>query len=119
MNKAEVIKIIHIAGDRFLRVLKPLNSPDFGAGYERAVKDMIALFESPEAPLNPDWEAERASMYHIINNLTAENERLEREACDQYAVNQELLKRVNLAEVLGVGSHAKPKERCGVTFIFK
>lgn len=119
MNKAEVIKIICFVGDQFLRVLKPLNSPDFGAGYERAVKDMIALFESPEAPLNPDWEAERAAMLHIIGKLEAENARLEREACDQYAVNQELLKRVNLAEVLGVGSHAKPKERRGVAFIFK
>lgn len=119
MNKVEVIKTIHIAGDIFLRFLKPLNTPEFGAGYERAVRDMIALFESPEAPIDPDWEAERASLYHIINNLTAENERLEREACDQYAVNQELLKRVNLAEVLGVGSHAKPKERRGVAFIFR
>lgn len=109
MNRNEVINVIRIAGGGFLSSLKHLYSPDFAAGYEHAVNDMAALFGSPDAPIDPDWEAERASLYHIIANLTADNQRLEREVCDQNAVNRELLNRVPLAEVLGVGSYAKPR----------
>lgn len=119
MNRQEVIFTIRAACERFGKIAEALHGQEYGEGYNRAMKDMIALFESAEAPIDADYAAERESLLYIINNLTTENQRLEREVCDQHAVNQELLKRTNLAEVLGVGSHAKPKGRRGVTFIFK
>lgn len=101
MNREEVITTIKIVGNRFSQVMAALCGAEFGAGYNRAIADMINLFR--RAPLDEDFEAERNTLLTRIKELEIKNEELDREACEQYATVEELLKHVNLPEVLGVG----------------
>lgn len=122
MNRMEVIMTIKKVGAEFGSVMSVLCGEEYTAGYKRAVSDMVKLFS--EAPIDPDFEAERKAMLARIRQLKATNAELEQENCDQYATIQKLLSHVNVAEVLGVGVHSEKKEepkaqRRGVAFIFK
>lgn len=100
MNREEVITTIKIVGDRFNRVMTAMHDTEFVMGYNRAIADMINLFK--RAPLDKDFDAERNTLLARIKELEIKNEELDREACEQYAAVEELLKHVNLPEVLGV-----------------
>ena len=120
MNRNEVIMTIKKAGTTFGQVMCNLCGEEYAAGYNRAVKDMIRLFN--EAPIDPNFEAEREKLLLIIDNLTAENERLEQEVCEKHATIQRLLSHVNVAEVIGVNIKKRGDQkvqRRGVSFMFK
>ena len=112
MNRAEVIIVIKNVGDRFANVMATACGDEFAAGYKRAIIDMATMFD--KAPLDADFEAEREAMLKHIEMLEIKNEELEQEVCSKHAQIQELLKHVNLAEVLGVT--AKPKRARKLSF---
>ena len=119
MNRTEVIMTIKKVGGEFGNVMSVLCGEEYAAGYRRAITDMVKLFN--EAPIDPDFEAERKAMLAHIKALKAKNAALEQENCDQYATIQKLLTHVNIAEVLGVETKKReePKaQRRGVAFVF-
>ena len=120
MNRTEVVMTIKKVGAHFGGVMEVVCGEEFAAGYRRATADMVKLFN--EAPIDPDFEAERKAMQEQIKRLKAKNAALEQENCDQYATIQKLLSHVNIAEVLGVDTTKKKEEpkaqRRGVAFIF-
>lgn len=118
MNRNEVIMTIKNVGGGFANVMDVLIGEEFAAGYRRATADMVKLFT--EAPIDPDFEAEREAMMKQIKRLKAKNAALEQEVCNQNATIQKLLSHVNVPEVLGI---SKKKEelkanRRGVAFVF-
>lgn len=120
MNRTEVIMTIKKAGTAFGQVMCNLCGEEYAAGYNRAIKDMIRLFN--EASIDPDFETERKQLLLTIENLTAENEQLEQEVCEKHATIQRLLSHVNVAEVMGVNVKKRGDQkvqRRGVSFVFK
>lgn len=109
MNKIEVIAAITYAGSEFERVAEGTHSKEFLDGYKRSITDIKALFEQDDAPIAPDYAAERKVLLAALTNAAAENARLEQALQDQQAVNIKLLEEIDLAKMLGVGSHAKRK----------
>lgn len=120
MNRTEVVMTIKKVGANFGRVMASLCGEEYAAGYGRAVEDMVRLFN--DAPIDPNFEAEREAMLAHIEALKAKNEELEREVCEKHATIQKLLNHVNIAEVLGVESKKReePKaQRRVAIFAFK
>lgn len=115
MNRYEVIMTIKKAGNGLSNVMDALYGEDFAAGYRRATVDMVRMFN--EAPINPDFEAEREAMLNQIGRLKAKTAELEREVCNQNATIQKLLSHVDVSEVLGVRPKKKSNRR-GVAVIF-
>lgn len=121
MNRTEVIMTIKKVGAHFGGVMEVLCGEEYAAGYRRAITDMVKLFN--EAPIDPDFEAERKAMLAHIKKLEQENEMLKVECGKQGATIEELLKHIDLHEVLGIGTNSKKKEepkaqRRGVAFVF-
>ena len=113
MNRTEVIATIQKAGGDFGQVMAALCGEEFAAGYRRALNDMIRLFQS--APIDADFDAERAALMAHIEALTVEKERLQRDVNEKHATIQKLLSHVNISEVLGVTETQKPPTRRRVT----
>lgn len=108
MNRNEVVMTIKKVGAKFGRVMSELCGEEYAAGYNRAIDDMVRLFN--DAPIDPDFEHERKAMRSQIEELMAKNEELEREVCEKHATIQTLMDHVNIAEVLGVGANSKKRE---------
>lgn len=116
MNRTEVIMTIKKVGTEFGKVMAALNGDEFAAGYRQALSDMIKLFG--KASIAADFEAEREAMLSKIKKLTDENEALKAECENNHDTIEELLKHVNLHEVLGISKKKEePKaQRRGVHF---
>ena len=100
MNRMEVIMTIKKVGAHFSRVMNTLNGEEFSAGYRQAISDMVKVFG--KAPIDPDFDAERESMLAHIKALTDENDLLKTECGKNYETIEELMKHVDLHEVLGI-----------------
>lgn len=100
MNRAEVIMTIETVGNRFAKVMANLCSQEYVSGYRRALSDMTKLFA--QATIAETFDAERAAMLAHIKRLKMENDMLKRDNAKQHATIEELLKHVDLHEVLGI-----------------
>lgn len=105
MNRVEVIMTIEAAGNRFAKVMAGLCSREYVSGYRRAISDMTQLIS--QAPISEDFETERIMMATEIKRLRMENEALSRDCGKQQATIEELLKHVDLHEVLGIGDNSR------------
>ena len=105
MNRVEVIMTIEAVGNRFAKVMASLCSTEYVQGYRRALSDMTRVFG--EASLDPDFEAERTALYAEIKRLRTENDMLKRDCGKQHTTIEELLKHVDLHEVLGIGDNSR------------
>lgn len=105
MNRVEVIMTIETVGNRFANVMASLCGGEYAAGYKRAISDMARLFSG--APIDPDFETERASLHAEVKRLKMENDMLSRDYAKQHATIEELLKHVDLHEVLGIGENTR------------
>lgn len=120
MNRMEAIMTIKKVGAHFSSVMSVLNGDEFAAGYRQAISDMIKMFG--KAPIDPDFEAEREAMLAHIRKLNEENDFLKKEYDKQAATIEELVKHIDLHEVLGISkkNSEEPKaQRRGVAFVFK
>ena len=119
MNRMEVIMTIEQVGAEFSKIRATMNSRDFTCGYNSAIGDMTKLFEG--AKIAPDFDAEREAMLAHIKALTDENELLKIECGKNHETIEELLKHIDLHEVLGISrKKEEPKaQRRGVAFVFK
>lgn len=119
MNRTEIIMTIKKVGAEFSRIRAALNSRDFICGYNTAIGDMAKMFE--QAKIAPDFDAEREAMVERIKELEDENEFLKIECGKNHETIEELMKHVDLHEVLGISKkREEPKaQRRGVAFIFK
>ncbi len=105
MNRVEVIMTIEAAGNRFAKVMASLCSGEYVAGYRRAISDMTQLMA--QAPIDEDFETERIMMCTEIKRLRLENEMLQRDHAKQQETINELLRHVDLHEVLGIGGNSR------------
>lgn len=121
MNRMEVIMTIKKVGAEFSRIRAALNSRDFTCGYNTAIGDMAKLFEG--AKIAPDFDAEREAMLAHIKALTKENEMLKVECGKNHETIEELMKHVDIHEVLGIGANSRkreaPKAKRRVAFVFE
>lgn len=108
MNRHEVIMTIKTVGEKFSRAMSALNGEEFAAGYRQAISDMIKVFG--KVPLDPDFEAERKAMLAHIKALTDENELLKTECGKNHETIEELMKHVDIHEVLGIGKNRGQEE---------
>lgn len=109
MNRAEVIMTIKTAGSRFAGVMASLCGEEYAAGYKRAISDMTNLFA--QAPIDADFEAERAALCAEIKRLKMENDMLNRDCAKQHETIEELLKHVDIHEVLGINKQERQDPR--------
>lgn len=109
MNRAEVIMTIKTAGSKFAGVMASLCGEEYSAGYKRAISDMVNLFA--KAPIDADFEAERESLLAEIKCLKMERDMLSRDCAKQHATIEELLKRVDIHEVLGLDKPERQEPR--------
>ena len=110
MNRKEVIITIKRVGAEFSRIRAAINSRDFTCGYNSAIADMVKLFEG--AKIAPDFDAEREAMLAHIKALTDENDLLKTECGKNHETIEELMKHVDLHEVLGISKkREEPKEQ--------
>lgn len=107
MNRVEVIATIKTAGSRFASVMASLCSDEYVSGYQRAISDMTRLFS--QVAIDENFEAERARLYAEIKRLKVDNELLSQDCAKQQATIDELLKHVDLHEVLGIGENNKQR----------
>lgn len=63
MNRYDVVQTIREIGNEFGRVMACLQSKDYVAGYEQAVKDMVHLFEYKPAVAAERPEAKRVVLF--------------------------------------------------------
>ena len=117
MNRMEVIMTIKKVGAEFSRIRAAMNSRDFTCGYNTAIGDMAKLFES--AKIDPDFDAEREAMLAHIKALTDENDLLKTECGKNHETIEELMKHVDLHEVLGITKRQEePKAQRRNVFFF-
>ena len=100
MNRIEVIMTIKKVGEKFSRVMHTLNGEEFAAGYRQAISDMMKVFG--KAPIDPDFDAEREALLERIKALTDENDLLKTECGKNHETIEELMKHIDLHEVLGI-----------------
>lgn len=114
MNKKEVIATIKKAEENLGGILVLLCGENYAAGYSRAICDMVKLFD--EAPIAPDFEAEREAMQKEINRLKGNNEALIRRVNDMTATMQQISLYINAAsEILNTGNRRKTVDcRCSI-----
>lgn len=108
MNRKEVIMTIKQVGAEFSRIRAALNSRDFTCGYNTAIGDMAKLFEG--AKIAPDFDAERECLLAHIDKLTKENEILKTDCFKKDETIEELMKHVDIHEVLGIGKNRGQEE---------
>ena len=117
MNRQEVILTIKKVGAEFSRIRAALNTRDFICGYNTAIGDMAKMFE--QANIAPDFDAEREAMLAHIKALEDENDLLKIECGKNHETIEELIKHIDLHEVLGIKKREEPKaQRRGVSFFF-
>lgn len=117
MNRMEVIMTIKKVGAQFSRVMEAMNGEEFAAGYRQALSDMMKLFG--KAPIDPDFDAEREAMLAHIKALTDENDLLKVECGKNHETIEELMKHVDLHEVLGITKkQEEPKAQRKSVFFF-
>ena len=117
MNRMEVIMTIKAVGERFRRVMSTLHGEEFAAGYRQAISDMIKMFG--KAKIDPDFDAERESMLAHIKALRDENNLLKTECGKNHETIEELMKHVDLHEVLGIAKkQEEPKATQRRVFFF-
>ena len=117
MNRTEVIMTIKKVGAEFSRIRAAMNSRDFTCGYNTAIGDMAKLFES--AKIDPDFDAERETLLARIKELTDENNLLKTECGKNHETIEELMKHVDLHEVLGIAKkREEPKAQRRSVFFF-
>lgn len=120
MNKQEAILIAKKIRGTLDGMMDVLYGEEYSEGYRQAITDMVKVFN--EAPIDPDFEAERKAMFEEIKQLKAENAALKQEVDKNQATIQKMLPHVNIVEVLGAETkkQEEPKaHRRGVAFIFK
>ena len=100
MNRKEVILTIRTVGRQFSRVMACLCGPEYASGYNQACNDMIRLFNY--APLEADFEAERAELHRRLSVLAEEKRGLKQALNERDATIEKLLKHVDICKVLGI-----------------
>lgn len=117
MNRMEVIMTIKKVGSQFSRVMEAMNGEEFAAGYRQALSDMVKMFA--KAPIDPDFDAEREALLARIKALTDENDLLKTECGKNHETIEELMKHVDLHEVLGIAKRQEePKAQRRNVFFF-
>lgn len=95
MNKTEIIGMIKMAGGNLRGVMGTLYGEKYEAGYNRALSDMVHIFES--APVPPTYSEERLELVGNIKALAEHNDAL---LTQNAVLLAELEKRDNILHML-------------------